>query len=197
VQWGNNPVRYRDPDGRNPVVVVGGVVLTAADLLLIGAGVITTGIIIHQTQSGGIAVNSNIREMFGFGSTSTSGSQTSNATASNKEGLNHQRNNDRKAKEGLDQNQANTAKDIDKNITGKMPDGNPAPKRDPNDGGNKTKIAIGVAAIGAGAAAVESIIEGTQPQEIESQQPPKQPEVKPQEPQQNNSWWQNFLNLFQ
>lgn len=47
-----------------------------------------------------------------------------------------------------------------------MPNGDPAPKRDPNDGGNKTKIAIGASAIGTGAAAVESVTEGAQPEVV-------------------------------
>ena len=38
-----------------------------------------------------------------------------------------------------------------------------------------------------------SVVEGTQPQETVSQQP----EVKPQESEKNNEWWQQILNLFQ
>lgn len=92
--------------------------------------------------------------------------------------------------------QANVTKSIDTNVSGTMPNGDPAPKRDPNDGGNKTKIAIGSSAIGTGGAAVESVTEGAQP-EVVPQQPLNQPEIKPQRTQQNNSWWQSFLDLFQ
>ena len=42
-----------------------------------------------------------------------------------------------------------------------------------------------------------SVVEGTQPQETVSQQPSQQPEVKPQESEKNNEWWQQILNLFQ
>lgn len=45
----------------------------------------------------------------------------------------HQRNRERKSKEELDRNQANVAKSIDTNVSGMMPNGDPAPKIDPND----------------------------------------------------------------
>lgn len=95
---------------------------------------------------------------------------------------NNQRKRERDARDQRNQEQANIAQSIDTNISGTMPNGDPAPKRDPNDGGNKTKIAIGVASAGAVSAAVESVIEGTQPQEMERQQSSPKIEVKPQEP---------------
>lgn len=42
----------------------------------------------------------------------------------------HQRNRERKSKEELDRNQANVAKSIDTNVSGMMPNGDPAPKRE-------------------------------------------------------------------
>lgn len=60
----------------------------------------------------------------------------------------HQRKRDRRAKEDLDRNQANIANSIDANISGMMPNGDPAPKRNPKDGGMKTTIALGVTATG-------------------------------------------------
>ena len=45
----------------------------------------------------------------------------------------HQRKRDRRNKEGLDRNQANVAESIDTNVSGMMPNGDPAPKRDPKD----------------------------------------------------------------
>ena len=110
---------------------------------------------------------------------------------------NNQRKRERDEKDKRNQEQANVAKSIDTNVSGTMPNGDPAPKRDPNDGGDKTRVAIGVTTIGAGAAVVESVVEGTQPQETVSQQPSQQPEVKPQESEKNNEWWQQILNLFQ
>ena len=95
---------------------------------------------------------------------------------------NNQRKRERDEKDKRNQEQANVAKSIDTNVSGTMPNGAPALKRDPNDGGDKTRVAIGVTTIGAGAAVVESVVEGTQPQETVSQQP----EVKPQESEKNN-----------
>ena len=46
----------------------------------------------------------------------------------------HQRKRDRRNKEGLDRNQANVAESIDTNVSGMMPNGDPAPKRNPKDG---------------------------------------------------------------
>lgn len=42
----------------------------------------------------------------------------------------HQRNRERKSKEELDRNQANIARSIDTNVSGMMPNGDPAPKRE-------------------------------------------------------------------
>lgn len=61
---------------------------------------------------------------------------------------NHQRKRDRRAKEDLDQQQANIANSIDTNVSGMMPNGDPAPKRDPKDGGKKTIIGLGVTGTG-------------------------------------------------
>lgn len=60
----------------------------------------------------------------------------------------HQRNRERKSKEELDRNQANVAKSIDTNVSGMMPNGDPAPKRNPKDGGKKTMVGMILGAIG-------------------------------------------------
>lgn len=52
---------------------------------------------------------------------------------------------DRRNKEKLDQNQADMAESIEKNITGMTPSGDPMPKRDPNDGGKGSIIPMGTA----------------------------------------------------
>ena len=60
----------------------------------------------------------------------------------------HQRNRERKSKKELDRNQANVAKSIDTNVSGMMPNGDPAPKRNPKDGGKKTMVGMILGAIG-------------------------------------------------
>ena len=55
----------------------------------------------------------------------------------------HQRKRDRRNKEGLDRNQANVAESIDTNVSGMMPNGDPAPKRDPK-GWRGTILKIGL-----------------------------------------------------
>jgi len=56
----NNPIKNIDFNGKNPVVVIGGIALTAADIALISLGVVTSGIILHQAQDGSLAFNQNI-----------------------------------------------------------------------------------------------------------------------------------------
>lgn len=55
----------------------------------------------------------------------------------------HQRKRDRRNKEELDRNQANVAESIDTNVSGMMPNGDPAPKRDPK-GWRGTILKIGL-----------------------------------------------------
>ena len=60
----------------------------------------------------------------------------------------HQRKRDRRNKEELDRNQANVAESIDTNVSGMMPNGDPAPKRNPKDGGKKTMVGMILGVIG-------------------------------------------------
>lgn len=57
----------------------------------------------------------------------------------------HQRDRDRRNKEGVDQNQANVAKSIENNITSTTPSGDPMGKRDPEDWKPGTVVTMGVA----------------------------------------------------
>ncbi|NJM15619.1 MAG: hypothetical protein HC896_09835 [Bacteroidales bacterium] len=56
----NNPIKNIDYNGKNPVVIIGGIALTAADVALISLGVVTSGIILHQAHDGSLAFNQNI-----------------------------------------------------------------------------------------------------------------------------------------
>lgn len=106
----------------------------------------------------------------------------------------NQRKRDRRNKENLDRNQANIAKSIDTNITGNMPNGDPAPKRDPNDNRGKTRTATWILTIGTSAASIKSVIDGSEPQEDSSQENDSmQSEMKAKE--QENVWWNFLLNL--
>ena len=73
---------------------------------------------------------------------------------------NNQRKRERDARDQRNQEQANIAQSIDTNISGTMPNGDPAPKRDPNDGQKGTKTAIGVVIVAGG---VRSVLELTHP----------------------------------
>lgn len=105
----------------------------------------------------------------------------------------HQQKRDREAKEKRDQEQANVAKGIDTNISGNMPNGDPAPKRGPK-GGIWVKSGIVVTGGGAVAGTLDSVIEGSQLQVPVPGQHSDQPEIKPY-PQPVN-WLQEIINLF-
>jgi len=59
----SNPIIYVDSDGKHPILPLVLAAL-ATDALLITAGIITTGFILHQASEGGLAVNSNIADYF-------------------------------------------------------------------------------------------------------------------------------------
>lgn len=105
----------------------------------------------------------------------------------------HQQKRDREAKEKRDQEQAKVAKSIDTNVSGYMPNGDPAPKRGPG-GGIWVKLGLGVSGGGAAAATLHSVVEGSQLQVPVPEQHSDQPEIKPQ-PQPVN-WLQTIINLF-
>ena len=75
-----------------------------------------------------------------------------------------------------------------------MPNGDPAPKRDPNDNRGKTRTATWILTIGTSAASIKSVIDGSEPQEDSSQENDSmQSEMKAKE--QENVWWNFLLNL--
>ena len=206
VYCSNNPMKFVDPDGRNPILA-----LYRAYKGYKAYRAVRAATVAKQTADAvAVATAATATAAYSYNYI-LDPEQAAKAQQSLLEGIesianqdvaaspeyNNQRKRERDEKDKRNQEQANVAKSIDTNVSGTMPNGDPAPKRDPNDGGDKTRVAIGVTTIGAGAAVVESVVEGTQPQETVSQQPSQQPEVKPQESEKNNEWWQQILNLFQ
>ena len=110
----------------------------------------------------------------------------------------HQRDRDRRNREGIDQNQANVAKSIEDNVTSQAPGGNPGPKRSPKGELGKTILKVG-----AGGAVVQSIVEGSEPQIENSTQegdatsgPSIQNNTNNDENEERD-WWNFSLNWFE
>ena len=105
----------------------------------------------------------------------------------------HQRSRDRRNKEGLDKNQANVAKSIENNITATTPSGDPMPKRDPDDGGKKTKIGLGVGAIGL---ATEFGLELTNPDPSKNAVEAHTEKIRQQPVEKKLSLWETIKSWF-
>ena len=143
----NNPMKFIDPDGKQGVVVAPRTIpipfftpYTQAFERDIDR--LTTEF--QKTVDKGIsAVNNQVSESYLlFKATSLLLYHVTKDAISPE--YEHQRKRDRRNKEKLDQNQANIAKSIDTNISGNMPNGDPAPKRDPKDDGKLMKFGRGV-----------------------------------------------------
>jgi len=126
----NNPIKFIDKNGKNPVLA-GALAVAAVDAFLIATGIVTTGLIIHQAQNGSFALNDNISSYF-----------NSFSPAYHK-----QQKTERTQKEGLDKNQANVQKSMDENIGKQSPDGTPDPKRYPVSTTGLVVVATGLAAV--------------------------------------------------
>lgn len=65
----NNPILNIDENGENPLaiplIVAGGVVLTAADVLLISAGIYATGVILQKTADGSLGLTPGMKDLMG------------------------------------------------------------------------------------------------------------------------------------
>ena len=190
----NNPLKYIDSDGRQVIPV------PAPTPLPIYYPVTSTNYRYPTTYEVKQAVNNGTNSVVDFVKSSftlgvlTTASTVMSADLAISPEYKHQRNRERREKRELDQNQANVAKSIDTNISGMMPNGDPAPKRDPNDGGKKTKVAIGVSTVGSAAAVIQSIDEGTQLSVKMPETSSNKEEIK--EPQKNNNWLQTIIDLF-
>lgn len=103
----------------------------------------------------------------------------------------HQRDRDRRNKEGIDQNQANVAKSIEDNVTAQTPSGDPAPKRNP-----KGKFGTALIGIGLGAEAIKEGIEGGQLKENIPQQEDTKLKEENSKNQDDKGWWQRIKEWF-
>ena len=103
----------------------------------------------------------------------------------------HQRDRDRRNREGIDQNQANVAKSIEDNVTAQTPGGDPAPKRNP-----KGKFGTALIGIGLGAEAIKEGIEGGQLKENIPQQEDTKLKEENSKNQDEKGWWQRIKEWF-
>lgn len=93
----NNPLKFRDDTGRNPVIVIGGIVLVVNDLFWISTGAITAGIFLQKSADTGKWSLSPMLDQYN-------------------PGWDYQRRKDRDRKDALDRAQANVQKSIQDNF---------------------------------------------------------------------------------
>ena len=156
----NNPLKYVDPDGKQVIPVPAPVPIPLPIYYPPHqTSTISDQDIIRAVNSGVEGVKRTMQTNLVILSAVFLPAWSSLSPAINPD-YKHQRNRDRRNKRELDQQQANIANSIDTNISGTMPNGDPAPKRDPNDGRKGTKTAFGVITVAAG---VSSVLELTNP----------------------------------
>ena len=156
----NNPLKYVDPDGKQVIPVPAPVPIPLPIYYPPHqTSTISDQDIIRAVNSGVEGVKRTMQTNLVILSAVFLPALSSLSPAINPD-YEHQRNRDRRNKRELDQQQANIANSIDTNISGTMPNGDPAPKRDPNDGRKGTKTAFGVITVAAG---VSSVLELTNP----------------------------------
>lgn len=164
-----NPLKHIDPDGRNPISMIykgykayraARAAKTAATTALsvdaMGTAVAGSGALVYSYDyflSPEQAANAQQSLLNSFES-------IANQNAAVSPEYEHQQKGEREIKEKRDQEQANITESIDTNISGNMPNGDPAPKRDPK-GGLIVKIGFGVSGVGVAVASVKGIVDGT------------------------------------
>jgi len=153
----NNPIKNIDKGGKNPALVIGGI-LTVSDVALISLGLITTGIIIHKSPDGSLALNQGIKD-----AVRALNNGINDAISNFSPGYKEQQKRERTEKEGLDKSQANVQKSMDNNIGKPSPDGTPDPKGDLSTVG---KIVVGT---GLAAETIKGVVENTTPEAAQSQ----------------------------
>jgi len=65
VYCADNPVKYVDPDGRNPALAAGAIVVAGAEYLLIAAGVITYGNVLYLGPDGMMQIRDDVKAKLG------------------------------------------------------------------------------------------------------------------------------------
>jgi len=133
----NNPIVYIDKNGENPAIpiVAGG--LTALDLIMIGTGITTTGLLVYKTQEGNISIKEEIKDLF----------------YKDNPGYKEQKKRDRESHSDLAKIKLNHNNSVNDNIGGPTPDGSNTPK------GGGSKIAKAIITFGLTAEIIKSSIE--------------------------------------
>lgn len=205
VYVGNNPLKYIDPDGRDPISMIyraykGYKAYKAYRTARAATVTVKSADVVGTVVTGSVAVTYSYNQFLSPDQAAVAQQSIlagiesiANQNAAVSPEYEHQQKRDREGKEKRDQEQANVAKSIDTNVSGNMPNGDPAPKRGPK-GGIWVKLGLGVSGGGAAAATLHSVVEGSQLQVPVPEQHSDQPEIKPQ-PQPVN-WLQTIINLF-
>ena len=190
----NNPLKYIDSDGRQVIPV------PVPAPLPVYYSATSTNYRYPTTYEVKQAVNNGVNSVVDFVKSSftlgvlTTVSTVISADQAISPGYEHQRNRERRGKRKFDQNQANVAKSIDTNVSGMMPNGDPAPKREPK--GKIGKIVIGS---GLFSAFIDSILNpaGTnQGQSKSNVGGNKTTEIKQEPKQEDKSLWQRIEDIF-
>lgn len=184
-----NPLKYIDSDGKQVIPVPAPLPLPIYYPITPTNYKYPTAYEVKQTVNNGVDF---VKNSFTLGIFATVSTVMSADRAITPE-YDHQRNRERREKRELDQNQANVAKSIDTNISGMMSNGDPAPKRNPNDGGKKTKIGLGIIGTGLG---VNVVLEVSNPNPekgnaIESHTEAEMQRIESNEP----TIWEKLVNF--
>ena len=197
----DNPINHIDPDGRNPILAlyrayrgykayraarVAATSIRAADAAAATTVATTTTVYSYNyflnPEQAAQAQQSLLDGM----------KNAVNQNAAVSPEYSNQRKCEREAKNQLDQEQANIAKSIDTNISGTMPNGDPVPKRDPNDGRKGTKTIIDIMTVIAGARCVLELTNPDPSKDAVEAHEEKVKNIQSQPVQNDQGLWENL-----